>query len=92
MKERKQFTKEFKQGAIRLITKQGRTNSDVAQSLGISPWTLSRCHKGDAHGRRGCVSWAWATHASGTRELRAEAEGQAVGGGARYRARLKQAA
>src|SRR5688500_15689900 len=42
MKERKQFTKEFKEGAVRLVTEQGRTISDAAQSLGISPWTLSR--------------------------------------------------
>jgi transposase len=42
MKERKQFTKEFKQGAVRLVTEQGRTISDAAQSLDISPWTLSR--------------------------------------------------
>lgn len=42
MKERKQFTKEFKQGAVRLVTEQGRTIADAAQSLGISPWTLSR--------------------------------------------------
>src|SRR5947209_19993030 len=42
MKERKQFTKEFKQGAVWLVTEQGRTISDAAQSLGISPWTMSR--------------------------------------------------
>lgn len=42
MKERKQFTKEFKEGAVRLVTEQGRTLSDAAQSLGISPWTMSR--------------------------------------------------
>ena len=42
MKERKQFTKEFKEGAIRLVTEQGRTISDAAHSRGISPWTLSR--------------------------------------------------
>jgi transposase len=42
MKERKQFTKQFKQGAVRLVTEQGRTISDAAQSLGIPPWTLSR--------------------------------------------------
>jgi transposase len=42
MKERKQFTKKFKEGAVRLVTEQGRTVSDVAQSLGISPWTKSR--------------------------------------------------
>lgn len=42
MKERKQFTKEFKEGAVRLVTEQGRTISDAAQSLGVSPWTMSR--------------------------------------------------
>ena len=42
MKQRKQFTKEFKEGAAHLVTEQGRTISDAAQSLGISPWTLSR--------------------------------------------------
>ncbi len=42
MQERRQFTKEFKEGAVRLVTEQGRTISDAAQSLGISPWTLSR--------------------------------------------------
>jgi len=42
MQERKQFTKEFKEGAVRLVTEQGRTISDAAQSLGTPPWTLSR--------------------------------------------------
>ena len=42
MKERKQFTNEFEEGATRLVTEPGRTVSDAAQSLGISPWTLSR--------------------------------------------------
>ena len=42
MKERKQFTKEFKEGAVRLVTEQGRTIGDAAQSLGISPWSMSR--------------------------------------------------
>jgi transposase len=42
MQERRQFTKEFKEGAVRLVTEQGRTISEAAQSLGISPWTLSR--------------------------------------------------
>ena len=45
MKDRKQFTKEFKEGAVRLVTEQGRTISDAAQSLGVSPWTLSRWMK-----------------------------------------------
>lgn len=42
MKERKQYTKEFKEGAARLVTEQGRTISDAAQSLGVSPWRMSR--------------------------------------------------
>ena len=42
MKERKQFTKEFKEGAVRVVTEQGRTISDAAQGLDISPWTLLR--------------------------------------------------
>jgi transposase len=42
MKQRKQYTKEFKQGAVRLVTEQGRTISDAAQSLGLPSWSLSR--------------------------------------------------
>lgn len=42
MKERKQYTKEFKDGAARLVTEQGRTIADAAKSLGVSPWTMSR--------------------------------------------------
>lgn len=42
MKERKQYTKEFKQGAARLVIEQGRTVADAAKSLGVSPWTMSR--------------------------------------------------
>lgn len=42
MRERKQYTKEFKEGAARLVTEQGRTVADAAKSLGVSPWSLSR--------------------------------------------------
>jgi transposase len=42
MKERKQYTKEFKEGAARLVNEQGRTIADTAKSLGVSPWTMSR--------------------------------------------------
>ena len=42
MKERKHYTKEFKQGAVRLVTEQGRSISDAANSLGIPAWRLSR--------------------------------------------------
>ena len=42
MKERKQYTQEFKHGAVRLVTEQGRKHADVAKSLGISEWSVSR--------------------------------------------------
>lgn len=42
MEDRKQYTKEFKEGAARLVTEQGRTIADAAKSLGVSPWSLSR--------------------------------------------------
>lgn len=42
MKERKHYTKEFKQGAVRLVTEQGRSISDAASSLGVPAWSLSR--------------------------------------------------
>ncbi len=42
MQDRKQYTQEFKEGAARLVTEQGRTIADAAKSLGVSPWTLSR--------------------------------------------------
>ena len=42
MKERKHYTKEFKQGAVRLVTEQGRSIPDAASSLGVPAWRLSR--------------------------------------------------
>jgi transposase len=42
MKERKQYTKEFKEGAVRLVTEQGRTFRDVAESLGVTPQMLRK--------------------------------------------------
>jgi transposase-like protein len=42
MQDRKQFTKQFKESAARLVTEQGPTIADGAKSLGVSPWTLSR--------------------------------------------------
>ncbi|MGA9771420.1 MAG: transposase [Blastocatellia bacterium] len=42
MKQRKQYSKEFKQGAVRLVTEQGRSISDAATSLAIPAWSLSR--------------------------------------------------
>jgi transposase len=42
MRDRKRYTKEFKQGAVRLVTEQGRSISDAASSLGVPAWSLSR--------------------------------------------------
>jgi transposase len=42
MQTRKQYTKEFKEGAVRLVTEQGRSIADAAKSLGIPSWSLSR--------------------------------------------------
>ncbi len=39
MKERKQFTKEFREGAAGLVSEQGRTIADAAKSFGVSTWT-----------------------------------------------------
>ncbi len=84
MKVRKQYTKEFKEGAVRLVTGQGRTQSDAAKSLGISEWTLSRWVRAArtegsaafrAHGQRYTVR---------ARELRVAPAGQATRRGARH--------
>ncbi len=74
MKERKQYTKEFKQGAVRLVTEQGRTVGDAAQSLGISPWTRVAVDQGGPFGGGGRLPWARAAHSPGAGELRAAAE------------------
>lgn len=42
MKQRKQYSKGIKQGAVRLVTEQGRSISDAAASLSIPAWSLSR--------------------------------------------------
>ena len=42
MKNRKQYTKEFKEGAVRLVAEQKRSMSDVAKSLDVTAWTISR--------------------------------------------------
>jgi transposase len=42
MKQRKHYTKEFNQGAVRLVTDLGRSISDAATSLAIPAWSLSR--------------------------------------------------
>jgi transposase len=42
MKQRRQYTKEFTQGAVRLVTQQGRSITEAASSLSISAWNLAR--------------------------------------------------
>src|SRR5450432_2346758 len=39
---RRTFTREFKIAAVKLVTEKGRSISEAAQSLGISPETLRR--------------------------------------------------
>lgn len=41
-KKRRQYTKEFKLEAVRLVLEQGRTIADVARSLGIGEGVLSK--------------------------------------------------
>lgn len=45
MSARKQFTKEFKKGAVELITVQGYSIAQAARSLGIRDSMLGRWHK-----------------------------------------------
>jgi transposase len=42
MKNRKRHTKEFKEGAVRMVTEQKRSMSDVAKNLEVTAWTISR--------------------------------------------------
>lgn len=37
MEKRNRYTKEFKEGAVRLVLDQGRSATDVAKSLGTKP-------------------------------------------------------
>jgi len=57
MKERKQYTKEFKEGAARLVIEQRRSIADAAKSLGVSSWMMSRwvrvANSGEAEALRG---------------------------------------
>lgn len=41
-KKKTKFTKEFKLEAVQLVTKQGYTQAEVAQSLGIDARNISR--------------------------------------------------
>jgi transposase len=44
-RERRQYDKEFKLEAVRLVTEEGRKVSEVARSLGISPNQIHRWKK-----------------------------------------------
>ena len=45
VKKRRQFTKEFKVEAVRLVVEEGRSISEVARELGIGENLLSRWKK-----------------------------------------------
>lgn len=42
METRKQYTKEFKQGAVQLVTDQGYKRAEAARNLGINAGMLGR--------------------------------------------------
>ena len=50
-KKRRQYTKEFKVEAVRLIVKEGRRISEVARDLGIKENLLSRWKKKSEEGK-----------------------------------------
>ena len=50
-KKRRQYTKEFKIEAVRLIVEEGRPNSDVARELGIGENLLHRWKKKSEEGK-----------------------------------------
>jgi transposase len=41
-KTRRNYTKEFKEEAVKLITEQGYSNSEAGRNLGVSPNLLSK--------------------------------------------------
>lgn len=49
MKQKKQYTKEFKEGAVRLVTEQGRSVAEASRSLDIPSWSLSRWVRAAKH-------------------------------------------
>lgn len=42
MSKRKQYTQEFKESAVKLVTEQGYTIAEAARNLGINPTQLRR--------------------------------------------------
>ncbi len=50
-KNRRQYTKEFKTEAVRLIVEEGRRISELARELGIAENLLSRWKKKSAEGK-----------------------------------------
>lgn len=49
---RKQYSKEFKAEAVKLVTEQGMKVSDVAKDLGVSLATVNSWLSKQQHGRR----------------------------------------
>lgn len=45
MGKKRIFTKEFKRRAVRLVVEEGRSASEVARSLGVSPGAVCRWKK-----------------------------------------------
>ena len=50
-KNRKQYTKEFKTEAVRLVLEEGRTISEVARDLGVNENLLHRWKKKSEEGK-----------------------------------------
>lgn len=46
------FTEEFKEEAVRLVERSGRSCSQVASDLGVSYWTLRNWYKAQRMGKR----------------------------------------
>lgn len=42
MEKRNRYTKEFKEGAVRLVLEQGRSATEVARSLGAKPNSVQK--------------------------------------------------
>jgi transposase len=54
MKQRKAYTREFKDEACKLVTAHGKSAADAARDLGVPEQTLNRWLKGRGH--RGVVA------------------------------------
>jgi transposase len=53
MRERREYTKEFKEAAVDLVRSSGRKSKDVAGELGISPENVRRWVRETREGEQG---------------------------------------